>query len=69
MTTGWQKLRVPLLERLALADAAARLGVSEEAALARAIRLLVYEQLAAEKTATQPDTPTADEPTSEVHDG
>jgi len=35
---SWQRLRVPLLERLALADMAQRRGESEEAVLARIIR-------------------------------
>lgn len=34
----WQKLRVPLLERLALLDLAERRGESEEEALKRIIR-------------------------------
>jgi hypothetical protein len=44
MTVGWQKLRVPLLERLALADLAQRRGESEEATLARVIREAVQRE-------------------------
>ena len=37
-TMEWQKLRIPLLERLALLDLAERRGESEEEALQRVIR-------------------------------
>ncbi len=38
MSIGWQKLRVPIMERLALADMAARRDRSEEEMLVELIR-------------------------------
>ena len=38
MSVGWQRLRVPMLERLALLDLALRRGLNEEETLARCIR-------------------------------
>jgi len=46
MTVGLQKLRVPLLERLALADMALRRGESEEECLARIIHEAVWLECA-----------------------
>ena len=46
MSVSWQKLRVPLMERLALADMAERRGVSEEELLAALIRDAVKRDLA-----------------------
>ena len=44
MTVGWQKIRVPLLERLALLDLAERRGQTEEEALSRIIREAVKRE-------------------------
>ena len=46
MSVSWQKLRVPLMERLALADLAQRWGESEEETLARIIREAVRRECA-----------------------
>jgi len=43
---SWQRLRVPLLERLALADLAERKGVSEEELLRQIIREALLRELA-----------------------
>jgi hypothetical protein len=51
MTVGWQKIRLPLLERLALAELAERRGESEEIVLARLVREAVREALATETDA------------------
>ncbi len=45
MGVSWQKLRVPLLERLALMELSERLNVSEEELLREAVRLLVQRAL------------------------
>ena len=45
MGVSWQKLRVPLLERLVLAEVAERLGMTEEEALRKAIRELARREL------------------------
>lgn len=49
MSVSWQKLRVPLMERLALMDMAERLGKSEEDTLKLIIRDAVKRNLASEK--------------------
>ncbi len=54
MTIGWQKLRVPLMERLALADMALRRGQSEEELLAGLIREAVKQELTKQPDAGQP---------------
>jgi len=47
MTTGgWQKVQIPLLERLALADLAERKGKSDEQTLAEIIRDAVRRECA-----------------------
>lgn len=46
MTVVWQKIRLPLLERLALADLAERRGQSEEYTLAQLVREAVKAELA-----------------------
>ena len=63
MSVSWQKLRVPLLERLALLDLAERRGETEEEALAR----LIHEAVAAEcvRETTKPSERT--EAVGEVH--
>jgi hypothetical protein len=43
---NWQKVRIPLMERLALADMAERRGVSEEQMLSDVIRQAVKHDLA-----------------------
>ncbi len=50
MTAGWQKVEIPLMERLALADMAERQGKSDEQTLAEIIREAVRRECA--KTAT-----------------
>ncbi|HUX23648.1 MAG TPA: hypothetical protein VMV87_03445 [Burkholderiales bacterium] len=50
---GWQRLRVPLMERLALDDMASRRGESEEEALARLIREAVMRDLARQDRAAE----------------
>jgi hypothetical protein len=45
MTVNWQKLRVPLMERLALAEMAEKRGKSEEELLAELIREAVKRDL------------------------
>ena len=47
MSVNLQKVRIPLLERLALLDMAERRGVSEEQALARLIRDAACRELIA----------------------
>lgn len=42
---NWQKIRIPIMERLALADMAARHGKSEEDMLAEVIREAVKHDL------------------------
>jgi hypothetical protein len=49
MSVAWQKLRVPLMERLALADMAERSGKTEEEMLACIIRDAVKRKLANDK--------------------
>jgi len=56
MGVTWQRLRVPLLERLALADLAQRRGQTEEEALASVIREAVMRECAGGE-ATPPTTP------------
>lgn len=46
MSVGWQRLRVTLLERLALLDWATREGISEEELLSRIIREAVWRECA-----------------------
>ena len=53
MTVGWQKIRVPLLERVVLLDLATRWGVSEEEALRR-----VIADAARREVLTDPQRPT-----------
>jgi hypothetical protein len=53
MSVSWQKLRVPLMERLALADMAERLGKSEEDTLKLIIREAVKRDLASDKPRSQ----------------
>jgi len=56
MGVTWQRLRVPLLERLALADLAQRRGQTEEETLAAVIREAVMRECAGGK-AISPATP------------
>ena len=56
MPVGWQKLRVPIMERLSLLDMAMRRNESEEETLARIIREAVWREcarLAAEEQGQQ----------------
>jgi hypothetical protein len=48
MSVGWQRIRLPLLERLALAELAERRGKSEEAILCKLVRDAVKAELAKE---------------------
>jgi hypothetical protein len=49
MSVGWQKIRVPLLERLVLLDLATRWDVSEEEALRRVIADAARREVLAER--------------------
>jgi len=49
-TLTWQKVRVPPVERLILADLAARWGQSDEDALVRIIREAAQRELQGELT-------------------
>ena len=49
MGVGWQKIRVPLLERLVLLDLATRWDVSEEEALRRVIADAARREVLAER--------------------
>ena len=48
MTVGWQRIRLPLMERLALAELAERRQEPEETVLARLVREAVKRELTAE---------------------
>jgi hypothetical protein len=52
----WQKLRVPLMERLALADMAGRCGKSEDELLAEIIRAAVKTELAEKSSREERNT-------------
>lgn len=54
MAAGWQKVQIPLMERLALADMAERQGKSDEQTLAEIIRDAVRRECA--KSAGQKNT-------------
>ena len=57
-STEWQKVRIPLLERLALLDLAERRGETEEEALQRIIREAVRAECgSSELTEGQPGDP------------
>lgn len=45
MTVGWQRLRLPLMERLALAELAEKRNQSEEEVLAQLVREEVKRSL------------------------
>lgn len=45
MTVSWQKIRLPLLERLALTELAEKRGQSEESTLAQLVREAVKIEL------------------------
>ena len=45
MSVGWQRLRVPILERLVLLEIAERMGRTEEEVLREAIRELARREL------------------------
>ena len=62
MTVGWQKLRVPLLERLALSDMAYRRGETEEEALARCIREACIRECQREGDKREPRVSEANQP-------
>ena len=56
MTASWQKIRLPILERLAVADLADRLGKSEEDILIQLIRDAVKREIASSRTTeNEPD--------------
>lgn len=63
MSVGWQKVRIPLMERLALLDLAERQEASEEAVLVALIRQAVKAELVAEQAA-----PTAQAPVDQAAD-
>ena len=48
MTVGWQRIRLPLMERLALAELAEKRREPEEAVLAQLVREAVKRELTAE---------------------
>jgi hypothetical protein len=52
MSVSWQRLRLPLLERLALAELAEKRGQSEESILAQLVREAVKVELTASLTPT-----------------
>lgn len=63
MGVTWQRLRVPLLERLALADLAQRRGQTEEETLAAVIREAVMREC--EKRIPTPAASASPTPASE----
>ncbi len=48
MTVGWQRIRLPLMERLALAELAEKRREPEEAVLAQLVRDAVKRELSTE---------------------
>lgn len=55
MTVGWQRIRLPLMERLALAELAEKRQEPEETVLAQLVREAVKRELTTEPTpATEP---------------